>query len=71
MSTQSDLLARVIAELEARAGNLRVVAIESGVAYDTVLRIKNRENDPGYSKVKALAVYLGVDDAAVEPVKAG
>lgn len=26
--------------------------------YDTVLRIKNREGDPGYSKVRALATYL-------------
>ena len=72
MRTQSDLLARVVAELQNRAGSLRVVAAESGVAYDTVLRIKNSENDPGYSKVKALATYLGVDDgapAAPEPAK--
>lgn len=41
------VLARVVAELQNRAGSLRVVAAESGVAADTVLRIKNSENDPG------------------------
>lgn len=34
------------------------MARATGVPYDTVLRIKNRENDPGYSKVAALAAYL-------------
>jgi len=69
MSTQSDLLARVVAELNKRAGSLRVVASESGVAYDTVLRIKNCESDPGYSKVKALAVCLGVDGVKTKGAK--
>ena len=59
MQHQPDLLARVVAELEARAGSLRTVSAESGIGYDTVLRIKNQENDPGYSKVLALAVYFG------------
>ena len=58
MKTQSDLLDDVVAELENRIGDLPKVAKESGVAYDTVLRIKNRENDPGYSKVKLLHGYL-------------
>lgn len=74
MSTHPDLLARVVAELHVRAGSLRTVAAESGVAYDTVLRIKNAENDPGYSKVRALAVYLGLADGAPstpETAKAG
>jgi hypothetical protein len=56
---QTDLLDRVVAELANRKGDLLKVSRESGVAYDTVLRIKNRENDPGYSKVRALAVYFG------------
>lgn len=59
MATQTDLLARVVAELERRNGSLRAVADAAGVKYDTVLRIKNGENDPGYSKVMALARYFG------------
>lgn len=39
-------------------GELTVVARETGMSYDTVMRIKNRENDPGYSKVRTLADYL-------------
>ena len=54
MSQQSDLLEAVVAELERRKGDLLQVARDSGIPYDTVLRIKNRENDPGYSKVRAL-----------------
>jgi predicted transcriptional regulator len=54
----SDLLEQVVAELSRRTGELPRVAKESGLSYDTVLRIKNRENDPGYSKVRALAAYL-------------
>lgn len=58
MEHDQDLLDRVVAELERRKGDLPKVAKDSGVRYDTVLRIKNRENDPGYSKVLALARYL-------------
>lgn len=54
----ADLLERVVAELNARTGSLRKVAVESGVPYDTVLRVKNRENDPMYSLVRKLADYL-------------
>lgn len=54
MTDQTDLLEAVIAELERRKGDLPAVAKASGLSYDTVLRIKNRENDPGYSKVQAL-----------------
>lgn len=50
--------ALVVAELERRKGDLRAIAAESGVAYDTVLRIKNGEGDPGYSKVARLAATL-------------
>lgn len=58
MQQHTDLLERVVAELERREGQMAKVAKESGIPYDTVLRIKNRENDPGYSKVRALAAYL-------------
>jgi hypothetical protein len=53
-----DLLERVVGALEQRKGDLPRVARESGIPYDTVLRIKNRESDPGYSKVRRLADYL-------------
>lgn len=58
MNSSSDLLEAVVSALECRKGELPKVAKESGVPYDTVLRIKNRENDPGYSKVRALHDYL-------------
>jgi len=56
MSKHLDILELVVAELERRKlkGDLANVARESGIPYDTVLRIKNRENDPGYSKVQKL-----------------
>lgn len=57
---QKSLLSDVRAALEKRVGDLRVISAESGVAYDTVLRIKNREGDPGYSKVETLARHLGL-----------
>jgi hypothetical protein len=58
MSEQTDLLDEVVRELGNRQGDLASVARESGIPYDTVLRIKRRENDPGYSKVAALHRYL-------------
>lgn len=58
MSKETDLLDQVVAELERRKGELQAVARATQIPYDTVLRIKNRENDPGYSKVRALADYL-------------
>lgn len=61
-----DLLDFVRSQLAAHKGYLRRVAAESGVAYDTCLRIKNHEGDPGYSKVRALADYFG--SKGVEPV---
>jgi hypothetical protein len=51
-------LDRVVTELEIRTGSLRRVAEESGIPYDTVLRIKNRENDPTFSRVATLYGYL-------------
>ena len=58
MTQQTDLLEQVVQELVRRQGDLPKVARDTGLAYDTVLRIKNRQNDPGYSKVQALARYL-------------
>lgn len=34
------------------------VSKDCDIPYDTILRIKNRQNDPGYSKVRALHEYL-------------
>lgn len=39
-------------------GALTLVSKESGVSYDTVLRIMHGEGDPGYSKVEMLHNYL-------------
>lgn len=58
MDQHSDPLSQVVAELERRVGDLPRVAKDCGLSYDTVLRIKNRENDPGYSKVQRLHQYL-------------
>lgn len=58
MTTQPDLLTQVVAELERLKGDLARVARESGVPYDTVLRLKNRENDPGFSLVKRMHEHL-------------
>ena len=66
---QINLLSEVRTALEKRVGSLRLISEQSGVAYDTVLRIKNREGDPGYSKVEALARHLGLIKA--EDTKAG
>ena len=53
-----NMLERVIAELDARTGDLRKVATDTGIPYDTILRVKNRENDPAFSRVAALYAYL-------------
>lgn len=58
MDEHADPLNAVIAELEKRKGDLPAVAKAAGLSYDTVLRIKNRENDPGYSKVQTLYRFL-------------
>jgi hypothetical protein len=58
MDEHDDPLDAVIAELEKRKGELPAVAKATGIPYDTVLRIKNRENDPGYSKVQTLHRFL-------------
>lgn len=53
-----DILTQVRTRLQAKKGRLREIAAESGISYDTVLRIKNGEGDPGFSKVQALHQYL-------------
>lgn len=58
MDKFADPLEKVVSELERRRGDLPAIARGCGLAYDTILRIKNRENDPGYSKVKALHDFL-------------
>lgn len=55
-----DTLNQVRQRLRADDGRLRKVATESGLSYDTVLRIKNEEGDPGYSKVRILAEHYGI-----------
>ena len=56
--TQINMLEKVVAELDARTGDLRKVASETGIPYDTILRVKNRENDPAFSRVATLYSYL-------------
>lgn len=55
-----DKLRIVRDELERRKGEIRRIALDTGLSYDTVLRIKNNEGDPGFSKIAILADYLGV-----------
>lgn len=53
-----DILQQVRTALETNKGRLRDVATETGLSYDTVLRIKNGEGDPGFSKVEVLHRYF-------------
>jgi transcriptional regulator with XRE-family HTH domain len=57
-------------ELERRKGDIRRISSETGLSYDTVLRIKNGEGDPGFSKVAKLADYLGLETICKEQDKA-
>lgn len=66
---KNDLLKLVRQRLINDVGRLRLVAEETGIPYDTILRIKNEEGDPGYSKVQAIADYyakVGASDTATE-----
>lgn len=45
--------------LGVHAGALRRVAEESGVPYDTILRLKNKEGDPRFGTLERTARYLG------------
>ena len=44
--------------LDASKGDLRRIAEATGVGYYTILRIKDGEGDPGFSKVDALKRYF-------------
>ena len=54
---KTDLLNAVRERLRGDLGNLRHVAEETDICYDTLLRIKNGEGDPGYAKVRAIAIH--------------
>ena len=71
MYFKTDLLETVQQELLRRKGSLRSVAENTGLHYDTVLRIMRGTFDPGYSKVRRIAVVLGLapPPAAKAPAK--
>lgn len=54
----NDLLERVLHHLKTTEESIGDIAEGSGVGYDTILRIKKGEHDPGYKKVKALGDYF-------------
>ena len=54
----TNILQQVRDALHHQRGNLREIARESGVSYDTVLRIRDNETDPGFSKVAAIHAVL-------------
>jgi len=60
----SDLLEYVRSQLEANKGSIRRIADDTGISYDTCLRIKNAEGDPGFSKIQRLAEYFGEGKSA-------
>lgn len=56
------LLLAVRAELINRKGQVRRIARETEISYDTVLRIRdNPEYEPGYFKVAKIAEYLKIE----------
>lgn len=67
MDDQTDILKRVQARLKDPDTVIRKVATDTGMNYDTVLRIRDGEVDPGYSKVKKLADYLFSEAATTRP----
>lgn len=46
-------------ELERRKGDIKRISDTTGLSYDTLLRMKNGEGDPGFSKVATLAEHFG------------
>jgi len=58
MNDQTDMLKLVQERLKDPNTVTKKVATDTGMNYDTVLRIRNGEVDPGYSKVKALYDYF-------------
>lgn len=53
-----NMLEKVRTELVTRKGDLMKIARETKVSYDTILRIRDNECDPGYSKVETLYQHL-------------
>lgn len=68
--SKSGLLYLIRQRLAEDTGRLRQIAADTGISYDTILRIKNGEGDPGYSKVQTLATYYGLADESRRARKA-
>lgn len=49
---------KVRGELFARKGQLRRISKDTGLSYDTIQRIRDKECDPGISKVEVLYEHL-------------
>lgn len=63
-----DMLERVRRALAEKRGHLSEIAEKSGVSYKTLMRIRDGECDPGYSKVKALDAVIfsaGSDSSSI------
>ena len=54
-----DKLQLIRNELEERKGELRKISRKTGLSYDTIMRIKRGDTEPGFYKVEALADYFG------------
>lgn len=62
---ESDILAYVLGQLEATRGQWPTIAAESGVPYDTITKIAQRQiEDPKVSKLQRLANYFRAREAA-------
>ena len=59
-----DTLDFVIERLKDSRGRLPRIEQDTGIPTDTLRRIRDRENDPGYSKVRRLADYFQRQQAA-------
>lgn len=69
MSRHIDLLDAVVAELRRRQGELTQIAEATGINHKTLTRMRDRVNDPGYSKVKTLHEYLFSELATPTPAE--
>jgi hypothetical protein len=58
MDKPEPILVGVRRELRLRRGGWRAIALESGVAYDTLTKIAQGRVDPGISKVQRLVDYF-------------
>ena len=62
---ETDLLQYVLDGLERTRGTWREVASKSGVPYDTITKIAQRQiEDPRVSKIQKLAAYFKSQEAA-------